>query len=73
MEFSGLLEPISSLTGGAEFVGKTFPAAYFLRISVGTFTKSLNFDELVFNYLALGIFIIAYLILCLLFLREQEA
>jgi ribosome-dependent ATPase len=73
MEFSGFLEPISSLTGGAEFVGKTFPAAYFLRISVGTFTKSLNLDELVFNYLALGIFIIAYLILCLLFLREQEA
>ncbi len=73
MEFSGFLEPISSLTGGAELVGKTFPAAYFLKISVGTFTKSLNFDDLALNYLALGIFIIAYLLLCLLFLRKQEA
>jgi ribosome-dependent ATPase len=73
MEFSGFLEPLSSLTGGAELVGKTFPTAYFLKISVGSFTKSLNFDELAFNYLALGIFIIAYQLLCLLFLRKQEA
>jgi ribosome-dependent ATPase len=73
MEFSGFLEPISSLTGGAELVGKTFPAAYFLKISVGSFTKSLNFDALALNYLALGIFIFAYLLLCLLFLRKQEA
>jgi ribosome-dependent ATPase len=73
MEFSGFLEPLSSLTGGAELVGKTFPTAYFLKISVGSFTKSLNFDELALNYLALGVFIIAYLLLCLLFLRKQEA
>jgi ribosome-dependent ATPase len=73
MEFSGFLEPISSLTGGAELVGKTFPTAYYLKISVGSFTKSLNFDALALNYLALGIFIIAYLLLCLLFLRKQEA
>lgn len=73
MEFSGFLEPLSSLTGGAELVGKTFPTAYFLKISVGSFTKSLNFDALALNYLALGIFIIAYLLLCLLFLRKQEA
>lgn len=73
MEFSGFLEPLSSLTGGAEFVGRTFPTAYFLKISVGSFTKALNFDDLALNYVALGIFIIAYILLCLLFLRKQAA
>lgn len=73
MEFSGFLEPLSSLTGGAEFVGRTFPAAYFLKISVGSFTKSLSIGELASNYMALGIFIMAYLLLCIVLLRKQEA
>ena len=73
MNFSGLLSPVSSLTGGAKLMGYSFPAAYFHSISVGAFTKGLNFADLAESYLALGGFIVAFLLLARLLLRTQEA
>lgn len=72
MMFSGLIRPVSSLTGGAAVMGKLFPSAYFHKISVGTFTKALGFGDLLANYAALGVFIAAFLALSLLLLRKQE-
>lgn len=72
MMFSGIIRPVSSLTGGAAVMGKLFPSAYFHKISVGTFTKALGFPDLVVNYAALGAFIAAFLALSLLLLRKQE-
>ena len=44
MQFSGMLTPVSSLTGdGARSWAACFPMTYFLPISVGTFTKGLGF------------------------------
>jgi len=71
-QFSGMMTPVSSLTGGAALMGKFFPATYFLKISVGTFTKSLGFVDLVPDYLALAAFIPALILLSLIFLRKQE-
>jgi ribosome-dependent ATPase len=51
-QFSGMMTPVSSLTGGAALMGKLFPTTYFLKISVGTFTKALGFVDLVPDYLA---------------------
>ena len=45
-QFSGMMTPVSSLTGGAALMGKLFPTTYFLKISVGTFTKALGFVDL---------------------------
>ncbi len=72
MMFSGMIRPVSSLTGGAAVMGKLFPSAYFHKISVGTFTKALGFGDLLANYAALGAFIAAFLALSLLLLRKQE-
>src|SRR5262249_4638718 len=41
VNFSGLLVPVSSLTGQGRLIGLMFPAAWFQPISVGTFTKGL--------------------------------
>jgi ribosome-dependent ATPase len=71
--FSGLMSPISSLTGGAKVMGYSFPAAYFHGISVGAFTKALGFADLAGSYLALSGFIAAFFILARIFLRTQEA
>jgi ribosome-dependent ATPase len=49
-QFSGMLTPVSSLTGFPAIMGKAFPMTYFLRISVGTFTKALGFHDL-YGYL----------------------
>ena len=72
VQFSGLLTPVSSLTGFPAFMGHTFPAMYFLRISVGTFTKALGFQELAGSLLALAIFIPILVLVSLAFLRRQE-
>ena len=73
MNFSGLMSPVSSLTGGAKVMGYGFPAVYFHGISVGAFTKALGFADLAGNYLALSGFIAAFFILARIFLRTQEA
>ena len=71
-QFSGMMTPVASLTGGAALMGKLFPTTYFLKISVGTFTKALGFVDLVPNYLALAAFIPALILLSLIFLKKQE-
>ncbi|TSD84044.1 ribosome-associated ATPase/putative transporter RbbA [Mycobacterium sp. KBS0706] len=71
-QFSGMLTPVSSLNGAAALMGYGFPMTYFLRISVGTFTKSLGFAELSGNLLALAAFVPALTLLSLLLLRKQE-
>ena len=71
-QFSGMLSPVSSLSGVPAVIGQSFPMTYFLRISVGTFTKALGLAELAPNLLALAIFIPVLTILSLLLLRKQE-
>ncbi|MDQ0391067.1 ribosome-associated ATPase/putative transporter RbbA [Labrys monachus] len=72
-QFSGMLTPVSSLTGAPAVMGKLFPMTYFLTISVGTFTKALGLQDLAASLLALCVFVPVLLGLSLLFLRKQEA
>ena len=71
-QFSGMLSPVSSLSGVPAVIGQGFPMTYFLRISVGTFTKALGLADLAPNLVALAIFIPVLTILSLLLLRTQE-
>lgn len=72
-QFSGMMTPVASLTGGAALMGTLFPTTYFINISVGAFTKALGFFDLIPDYLALAAFIPALIILSLIFLKKQEA
>ncbi len=73
VNFSGLLVPVSSLSGQGRFIGLTFPAAWFQPISVGTFDKSLGFSDLWLDMLVLVGFALFYLIAAQLVLQKQEA
>ena len=73
VNFSGLLVPVSSLSGGARVTGLAFPAAWYQPVSVGTFTKSLGFYDLWPNVIVLAGFGLAYLVIAQLILRKQEA
>src|SRR5262249_12277230 len=42
IQFSGLLQPVSTLEGGAKFVGKIWPATYYMHSSLGAYTKGLG-------------------------------
>ena len=72
VNFSGLLVPVSSLTGQGRLIGLMFPAAWFQPISVGAFTKGLGFSDLWFNALVLVIFTAAYFTASHVFLHKQE-
>lgn len=70
--FSGMLVPVSSLTGAARFMGYGFPSAWFNHVSVGTFTKGLQPGDLWLDYGVLAAFGLGFLLVGLALLRNQE-
>ena len=72
VNFSGLLYPVSTLTGSALWVGKGFPASWFQTISLGTFTKGLGMGSFWPMYAALAGFGLGFLVLARMGVRKQE-
>lgn len=72
MQFSGMMQPVSTLEGGARFMGYLWPTSYYLHMSVGAFTKGLGFTDMASDLLALTLFGPAFLLLSALLLRKQE-
>ena len=72
VQFSGLMQPVSSLAGAGQAIGTVFPATYFMKISVGTFTKALGFADLAPQFLALACFFPVLLAASALLLPAQE-
>jgi ribosome-dependent ATPase len=72
-QFSGMMVPVSSLTGLPALLGRIFPMSYFLPISVGVFTKALGFVELSSYFVALLIFAPTLIGISLLLLHKQES
>jgi ribosome-dependent ATPase len=72
VNFSGLLVPVSSLTGTGRLIGLLFPSGWFQPISVGTFTKGLTYSDLGLNMLVLFLFTVAYFTASHIFLQKQE-
>ncbi|MDR3531515.1 MAG: ABC transporter permease, partial [Rhodopila sp.] len=71
-QFSGMMTPVASLSGTAQIMGRAFPMSYFVPISVGTFTKGLDFSDLGPDLVALAVFVPVLLVLNRLLLRKQE-
>jgi ribosome-dependent ATPase len=72
-QFSGLLQPVSTLEGNARNVGTLWPTTYFMHASVGAFTKGLDARLLAPDALALAAFVPVLLLAAMLLLRRQEA
>ncbi len=71
-QFSGMIDPVSSLEGGARFVGEIFPATHFVTICRGTFSKALGFADLGPSLLPLALAIPVIVALSVLLLKKQE-
>ena len=71
-QFSGMIDPVSSLEGGARFVGEIFPATHFVTICRGTFSKALGFADLGPSLLPLVLAIPVIVGLSVLLLKKQE-
>ncbi|EIC28743.1 ribosome-associated ATPase/putative transporter RbbA [Methylomicrobium album] len=70
--FSGMIDPIGSLEGGARFVGEIFPTTHFLTISRGTFSKALGFAELAPSLVPIVLSIPVIVGLSVMLLNKQE-
>ena len=73
INFSGMLAPVSSLSGGARVIGLAFPSSWYQQISVGVFAKALGFADLWPNIAAIAVIALVFLALSLMLLRKQEA
>lgn len=71
-QFSGMIDPVSSLEGGARFVGEIYPTTHFITICRGTFSKALGFSELSSSLLPLALAIPVILGLSVVLLKKQE-
>ncbi len=70
--FSGLIDPVSSLEGFGAVTGTIYPTTYFMTISRGTFNKALDFHGLYGSFLPLLITIPVLIGLSAAFLKKQE-
>ncbi|ADJ29442.1 ribosome-associated ATPase/putative transporter RbbA [Nitrosococcus watsonii] len=72
LQFSGMMEPVSSLQGPARLLGTFWPTTWYMAISVGSFTKGLGLADLSGALLRLAAFGPVFTGLAILALRKQE-
>jgi len=72
IQFSGLLQPVSTLEGNAKFLGSIWPTTYYMHSSVGAYTKGLGPGLMLQDLLVLTLAIPVLLTLSTLGLKKQE-
>jgi ribosome-dependent ATPase len=72
IQFSGLLQPVSTLEGSAGFIGRIWPASYYMHASVGAFTKGLGARLILPDVLFLGVCIPLFWLVSAIGLRKQD-
>lgn len=53
VQYSGMIDPVSSLRGAGAVIGQIYPATYFVTIARGTFSKALGFADLAGSFVPL--------------------
>lgn len=71
IQFSGLMQPVSTLEPGAQAIGALWHASHFLHLNVGAFTKELGWTALAPDILALACFGPALTLIAAMSLRSQ--
>lgn len=72
VSYSGLMQPLSTMSEFAQTIGAMWPASYYLNLSVGSYTKGLHLANLWPDLLGLAIFGPLFLGIATLFLKKQE-
>jgi ribosome-dependent ATPase len=70
--FSGMIDPVSSLEGMGRLIGEIYPTTHFLTIARGTFSKALNFSDLYASFTPLALAVPVLLGLSAVLLKKQE-
>ncbi len=70
-QYSGMIDPVSSLQGAGAFIGQIYPATHFMTISRATFSKALGFGDLTGSFLPLLLSVPVLLGASVLLLKKQ--
>ncbi len=71
-QFSGMIDPVSSLQGIGRVIGEIYPTSYFIMAARGAFSKGLGFGDFVQVYVALSLAVVVILGLSAALLGKQE-
>lgn len=71
-EYSGIIDPVSSLEGTGRIIGELYPTTHYVTISRGTFSKALDFSDLAASFIPLLLAAPILLTLTAALLRKQE-
>ena len=71
-QFSGLIDPVSSLEGAGRLIGQVYPATHMVTISRGVFSKALGFADLTGAFWAMLLSVPVILGISIALLRKQE-
>lgn len=72
VQFAGLINPLSSVSGSGRLIGQIYPATYMVTISRGVFNKALDFADLSAEFWPLAAAVPVILGTTLMLLRKQE-
>lgn len=73
VQFSGMIDPVSSLEGLGALIGRLYPTTHFLAITRGIFSKALGFADLQASFLPLILAAPVLIMLGTLLIRKQES
>lgn len=71
VQYSGLIDPVSSLEGAGAIIGKIYPTTHFVTISRGTFSKALDFSDLMGAFIPLLIAVPVLMFIGVVLLKKQ--
>ena len=71
-EYSGIIDPVSSLEGTGRIIGELYPTTHYVTISRGVFSKALDFSDLASSFIPLLLAAPILLALAAALLRKQE-
>ena len=72
VQFSGMIDPVSSMQGVGRWIGEIYPASHFLTISRGVFSKGLSYMDLQQAFMALFAAVPVLMMLGIMLLNKQE-
>ena len=72
IQFSGMLQPVSTLEGQARLIGTIWPTTYYMHAIVGAFTKGLGASLLVRDAIVLTCSIVVLWAVSIAALKKQE-
>ena len=72
VQFSGMIDPVSSLEGVGAWIGRIYPTTHLLTIARGTFSKGLGLADLQASFIPLLVAVPLLVGLGAVLLRKQE-